>query len=195
MEAIGKPYLCVIRAALNGLPALSIPAHGRGCRPHADRDVGAWSPLAGPALPPALSPRQLPCGPSCPGDIFMSSLVQALPLPLSPVHPSPRLGWPGCHKKPHRALAALGVALSPPPPDSWDRRPHYTAEAARPGMSEPLTPGSQPEVAEWGLDPGVLLTSLPPALGAPVWESQHPQLHKHPIILHQSVYFSTPQGT
>lgn len=41
-------------------------------------------------------------------------------------------------------------------------------------MNKPLTRGSQPEVMEWGLELGPLLTSQPPGLGAPDWDSQNP---------------------
>lgn len=155
-----------------GLPALSAPAPGRGCGPHAGSGSGYGSleptGRAVPTCPSSSASLQSPCGLLCLGDIFVRPLMQALPPPLSPAHLSART-----------ALAALGVVLSlhmchPFRQTNWGRSPHYTAEAAGPGMNKPLTPGSQPGVMEWGLDPGPLLTSQPPALGAPDWESQHP---------------------
>lgn len=134
--------------------------------------------------------------------LLLSVTAVALRAALSPGHlrEAPGAGLLRlCHlptSVPHTALAALGVVLSPHMchpfhQTNWGRSPHYTAEAAGPGMNKPLTPGSQPEVMECALDPGPLLTSQPPALGALDWESQHPNAS---VILCQSGHFSTPRG-
>lgn len=110
--------------------------------PHT-RDVAAVEParLAG-LVPPSSSASPAPALWATPS---LGGLAR--PLPLSLAHSCPRLGWPGCHRRPCRALACSGGCAKPLVcvcrsfhPCPWAVNLHCTTEALRLRTHEPPAP-------------------------------------------------------